>query len=407
MEQEIPNPVWSAPDPEGLVTCWLTARDKATLKGRRLRKAPVFRLPLLDAWPTARRDLLVSWLAIKAKRIRHDTLLKKAGAGSVALAESLLQELLLCGALELDEQFRGGLWWPLWLRFLHIPPLVSALGLPDPEALRKSWQAARQMPLADAQLQSAAEELAKLPPGRALARLELLRALALWREDERCGTWRDFAQFARGDTKAITEAERNWLGTSLDLDDLGISGHEPMLLLAAPLRLEFENGTLDLAAPGDFVALTAKSVAASRAVIGEVNQWHLVENRTSFERVARRGEGGTIWLPGFPPRWWQKAVRWLIGLAPAPARIACDPDPAGLEICLQAASLWRDAGLPWSPWHMAPGDLDALPARKPLSPRDRERLLALRATGLPHPQLEALARHMEVTGEKGEQEAGL
>lgn len=46
-----------------------------------------------------------------------------------------------------------------------------------------------------------------LPPARALERAALLDAVERWRADGRHGTRRDFAQYARGATKAISPAE--------------------------------------------------------------------------------------------------------------------------------------------------------------------------------------------------------
>ena len=111
-----------------------------------------------------------------------------------------------------------------------------------------------------------------------------------------------------------------------------------------------------------------------------------------------------LWLPGYPPGWWRSAVAHLLALALAPAAIACDPDPDGIAIALQAARLWEDAGEPWSPWHMDAADLARLPARRPLTARDRELLEHLRGLPLP-PALAGLAIAMMETGEKGEQES--
>ena len=118
----------------------------------------------------------------------------------------------------------------------------------------------------------------------------------------------------------------------IDLAEFGIERHTPLLLIAAPLTLTLTHGQLDLAASPDFAALTPATMQAVTATSGTVSRWQLVENRTSFERVAKKREPdvGVIWLPGYPPSWWRTAVGQLLDLAPAPARIACDPDPAGM-----------------------------------------------------------------------------
>lgn len=140
----------------------------------------------------------------------------------------------------------------------------------------------------------------------------------------------------------------------------------------------------------------------------ERGTWRLVENLSSFERVARSAVAGeaVLWLPGYPPSWWLGAVRTLLAAAPAPALIACDPDPDGIAIALQAAAPWRDAGLDWMAWKMSADDLADLPVRRPLTGRDRERLHALPDSGLP-PVLDSFARLMLEHGETGEQEAML
>lgn len=237
----------------------------------------------------------------------------------------------------------------------------------------------------DPALTQALSCLDSLPAARAVARGKLLAALLEWREEQRSGTRRDFALFARGTTKAISDAEWRWLEDSLDPADFGIERHTPLLLLSAPLVLIAPAGRLDLAAPPDFCAITPQTLAVAHAVEHIVERWRVVENRTSFERVARGRERdtGVMWLPGFPPAWWREAVTHLLHLAPAPAEIACDPDPAGIEIACQAGKLWTERNLPWTPWQMEPERLTALPTRIPLTPRDRERLLVWREGSLP------------------------
>lgn len=113
-----------------------------------------------------------------------------------------------------------------------------------------------------------------------------------------------------------------------------------------------------------------------------------------------------VWLPGFPPGWWQEGMRQLLAGAPAPAEIACDPDPAGIAIALQAAALWEAAHLPWLPFAMQRDDLLTAPRRKPLTDHDRQQLARLLARPLPLP-LRQLADALLELGEKAEQEAYL
>jgi len=67
---------------------------------------------------------------------------------------------------------------------------------------------------------------------------------------------------------------------------------------------------------------------------------------------------------------------------------------------------WQEAGLEWTPWSMSADDLAALPVRRALTARDRERLATLIDTRLP-PVLLDLAHWMLEHDEKGEQEAML
>ncbi len=145
------------------------------------------------------------------------------------------------------------------------------------------------------------------------------------------------------------------------------------------------------------------------AASGTVSRWQLVENRTSFERVAKNREpdAGVIWLPGFPPSWWREAVGRLLDLAPAPAHIACDPDPAGIAIALKAAELWQERGLAWQPWKMAAADLASLRVRKPLTEGDRQQLTTMQQDPALPATLAELLKWMLEQGEKGEQEGYL
>jgi hypothetical protein len=109
----------------------------------------------------------------------------------------------------------------------------------------------------------------------------------------------------------------------------------------------------------------------------------------------------------FPPSWWREAIGHLLDVAPAPAQIACDPDPAGIAIALKAAELWRERKLDWQPWKMSAADLAALRVRKPLTDGDRLQLAALQQElALPDPLADLLEWMLE-HGEKGEQEGYL
>ncbi len=159
------------------------------------------------------------------------------------------------------------------------------------------------------------------------------------------------------------------------------------------------------AAP-DFVGVSKPTVKLSRSMLGSVRHWRVVENRTSFERVARTygAEDAVVWVPGFAPHWWLEAVASMLILAPAEALIACDPDPSGIEIALAVGKVWETARLTWTPWRMSAAALQSLPSRRPLSVFDRTRLESLRRRSLPA-DLEQLADWMARHDQKGSRKA--
>lgn len=376
---------------------------KARHRRNRLRPGPP---AAIDTWPSAWRELATVWVR-RGARCKWDTLLTGAGGTAFETAHDLLDALLVGGWVQIDEAWRGGRWQPVWVEFIALPDLRAALGLPDPADQQARLAQVLATLLADtaaAPFHEAAEAAATLRPALALARLELLTALARWKAPAQA-TRRDFAQFARGDTKAITSAEWDWLEAQVDLPACGIGEHTPLLCIAAPITLQLPRGWLNLDATSDFLALPPSTLDAADAAQGEISVWTLVENRTSFERVARNraSNEGVLWLPGFAPGWWQTAIARLLRIVPAPARIACDPDPAGIEIALHAGALWQAAGLAWQPWRMSVNDLASLPSRKPLTAHDRQRLDALCLGTLPA-ALNELAEVLACGGEKGEQE---
>lgn len=402
---------WSPPDGDGIRSLRLSDPKRASLKGKRLRRADPPPAGLgLDTWPADERQLLAEWVRRAGdKPTRHSTLMASAGAARSMLADRLLQRLLREGAVEIEEKHERGHWWPTQVRFIAPAALRAGLGLAEPDAARQAYLDARSRPLCHPALARAAESLDALPPARGLPRLELLLALDTWNAEQRSGTWRDFALFARGHTKQISEVEKAWLADEAGLADFRISAHTPLLRLRAPSIIRLPGGEIALGALPDFAALTPATVAAISGARQPPRVWHVVENLSSFERVARAcaADEGALWLPGYPPSWWQQAVATLLQHAPAPARIACDPDPDGIAIALQAGSLWSAAGLPWQPWRMGPAELLGLPTHRPLDLRDRQLLASLR-TGTPLPPgLAALAEALLQLSGKGEQEGYL
>jgi hypothetical protein len=381
--------------------------DRPMPKRRRRFRADIAAQP--DTLPEDWRTLLIRWLR-RGGRSRWETLAKDAGAAGLQSSQSLLDWLLRHGWATVEEERRHGAWWPLWVTLREIPRLHATLGLPDKNLETLRWDTLRaQLHAGSGQaFEQALASLDDMPSTRATARGELLAALGRWREEQRCGTRRDFALFARGTTKAISDTEWRWLEDNLDLADFSIERHTPLLLVSASLAIITATGRIELGATPDFAALTPQTLRAALSAEPHIARWRVIENRTSFERLARTREAdiGVLWLPGFPPTWWREAVAHLLALAPAPAEIACDPDPAGIEIALQAGALWETPGLAWTPWRMDASELAALSARSALSPHDWERLDALSQATLPQ-ALSELAAWMLTHGEKAEQEGFL
>lgn len=364
----------------------------------------------IDTLPADWRALAIRWAGPAAGKRRWETLVKEAGPDAYALAQRLLDWLLHAGWVAVVEERRHGAWWPNQVEFLDPPALRHALGLPDTHAAAQRWLQLRAQVIGTTgtAFDAAVAALDNLPPARAADRAQILLKLYIWREEQRCGTRRDFAHFARGDTKSITDAEWRWLEDTINLAAFAIERHTPLLLIAAPLTFELPTGTIDIGCLPDFAALTPAGIAATREIKGKVDRWRLVENRTSFERLARKRdeETGIVWLPGFPPGWWCTAMAQLLALAPAIGEIACDPDPAGIAIACKAGELWERAGLPWQPWRMDAHYLASLALRRPLAPADRTLLDQIEPQRLPS-SLAELRQWMIEHCEKGEQEGYL
>jgi hypothetical protein len=386
-----------------------TPLDKRVVCQKRLRTSNNAPQPL-DTLPAEWCELLARWVR-RGGNSRWETLINDAGTNQVQLAYSLLDWLLRSGWAAVAQQWKHGDWFPQRVELLHLSQLRSALGFRDKGDDTQRWQTIRTdlaKTLCDS-LIPALSALDELPISRALLRYELIVALQQWKDEQRSGTRRDFALLARDDTKGLSESEWAWLEQILDLAEFNIERHTPLLLLSAPLTLTAQQGNLELSSCADFAALTPATLQSMTAASGKVRRWHLVENRTSFERVAKQRDEdiGVIWLPGFPPSWWCIAVGKLLNLAPAPAYIACDPDPAGIAIALKASALWQEHGLDWHPWKMTATDLAHLRVRKPLTEADKLQLESLRNKNNLPSQLLALLEWMLEHSEKGEQEGYL
>lgn len=354
-----------------------------------------------------------AWIAMALRlgaRIKHSTLIQASGHEGFERCERLVELLVVQGRLEIEEtRVRStARWRAVWVCWRDWERLCAQLGIETPNRRRATVAAGSLASWFDADVEAAANEVA-LRPARvgAPGRINLLRRLDAWCSESRHGTWRDFALFALGDTKSVTTSQRAWLECKLDMGSLGVESHLPLTLVSGPMRIDSEAGVLELG-PQVFAGLEPAWWQGLRAIgwrQGKPCQGYVVvENRTTFDRMVKANDGQRIvlWCPGYPPSYWRDAVTRLLKLAPLPALIFCDPDPAGIEIALRAGELWHQAGAVWSPWRMEPEVLQQAPITRELSAADHHQLDRLTSQGLP-PMLDALAREMRLRG-KAEQE---
>ncbi len=191
----------------------------------------------LDTLPAEWRELLARWVR-RGGNSRWETLRNDAGITHVQMAQDLLDWLLRAGWAAVTEQRKHSEWWPQQVELLHLPQLRAALGLRDKDDDAQRWQDIRAslQTLNNPALSPAVLALDELPVQRALARQDLIFKLHDWQTQQQSGTRRDFALFARGDTKALSDSEWNWLESVIDLAEFGIERHTPLLLIAAPLH---------------------------------------------------------------------------------------------------------------------------------------------------------------------------
>lgn len=397
---------WSTPDDDGIRTCLLDVGAKSTLRGRRKRRSDVVKPDAVGLWPVHWRDVLRDWIKQGSERRKWDALLKIAGGNRAHDAWQVLDELLKAGLVEREEVRKNGQWHPLWVEFFEMETLRELCGLTNRDSMRRIRAEQEEFSLNNSLLEPLAVSLGQMPVERAVRRHELLTGLDTWITEGRVGTRRDFALFATGDTKGVSSSEWDWLEAELNiLEEIGISRHTPAVWLRAPITIVFDNGKLDLSVIPDCIALTPETLNQMIAYEGKLDQWLVLENRTVFERLARTlpAHTGALWVPGFAPSWWKRAVSAILHICPALVRISCDPDPAGVDIALDVGNICLKQGVLWEPWYMDKVTLSNLPREKSLAADDRIRLDRLLEMQLPE-SLRNLVEYMQETGVKGEQE---
>lgn len=384
--------------------------DTLRLHKKRRRYADNTPSPLATL-PAEWRELLVQWLRLGGNS-RWETLLKKAGIAQKTTAETLLEWLLNNGWVVVDEVRQHGDWWPYRVELQNQKTLRHQFGLPDMDDVTMHWQSLRSELQVEAEnnvhLHTALATLDGMPLNRAINRAMLVKFLLTWEADERVGTYRDFSLYARGATKEISKTEWDWLDTHFDLTELNIEQHTPLLMISADLTLRNTQGEMQLKISPDFAALTPTTVSNIQSASGNISAWILVENRTSFERIARKRQAyeAVVWLPGFPPSWWQTAMRHLLSIAPAPAQVSCDPDPAGIAIALSVIRLWQSLDLHADAFYMDVRYLENIAQPQTLNQYDQQLLEQLLSQDLPNTLYE-LATYIKTNQIKGEQEAYL
>jgi hypothetical protein len=406
------------------MTQWL---DTARGRGQRDRCAdgPVpEHLPLLGPDDG---DLLRRWLRSDGSRRGRKALLDDAGPAGIERAEALCERLLREGWVVRHERLSGGTWHWDAITWRNLPGLQALLGVSSPRqrtAQRQAligqaaaWlQARREDAAAHALdpdlLDELVRSLAQLGEDSTLrldllaVRLEVLQAVATWHDAGMQGSRRDFALHARGTTKALTDADWRWLEAAFDLERLRIARFAPVAWLAGDLELQWAGQRVHLG-PLHCLGLPLADLRRAGAASAP-RRWWLIENRASFERQAQvpAREPGCVlaWLPGRPSTAWLDAMAHLLALAPAPAWISTDADPAGVDIACTAGALWQARGLAWEPHLMGVAQWEATPQRWPLNEHDRRLLASLLARpGLPL-ELRALCEAMQREGRKAEQE---
>ncbi|MCE4556690.1 hypothetical protein [Pelomonas cellulosilytica] len=366
------------------------------------------RLPTLSA---EERELLIDWLRGSADTRPWQSLLQAAGPGRIELADALSQRALEAGLATRHERSEHGRWWPVKLCWVELEALQAALGLAtrsDREARTAVLAQRLETLMADDLVGEAAQALAEARMATAAveARAALLEALRRWAAEGRSGLRRDFALHL-GHTKAISAGEWGWLERHFDLPALGIDAFAPTLALAGDARLCWPGERLLDLGVAPFLTLPVDALQVLQRVDAPPARWWLIENRASFEKQAARRVAGDalVWIAGRPTRAWGEAMARLLALAPAPAAISADADPAGIEIALAAAEPWERAGLPWAAVAMEPERLDRS-GLQPLGRYDYSVLQRLALRDLPL-ELAALRDALAARGVKAEQEGWL
>lgn len=356
-------------------------------------------------WTPEMRGLLADIMKSDTTRRAWTTLASRAGAKRLSDLHAVVEALLMNGCVRVEERLSRGEWSPAYVEMLDIDLARQIAGLPNRRAIAAAAEAARRYLAESEYTRDLLAGLNRCRPDLVPRRVAIIRSLDAWMREGRHGTRRDFALYATGETKGIGAADWRWLHEADALEWAGIIEHEPFLLVGGRFSLRRDSGlSVDLGGALHPLGITPGALEGPVTAVVP-SRWVVFENRTVFDRAARiRTSSAILWVPGYAPGWWLSMVGRLIELAPAAAVLACDPDPAGIEIAHRAAGPWRAAGLSWAVAGMDGEALQALTAPRPqLTAADRATLERCRdlIDGTP---LETCHEALGNTGEKGEQE---
>lgn len=362
---------------------------------------------LISSWPSEWRVLVTHWLHRGGHRLSYKTVLGQANTGSrYAATLDLLDALLEEGWIKREEFRQGSTWQLKCIYWTNADLLRQALGLARLDAIEAAQIAALSGEPKNQQLSMLFDSLTRLRKNTLVSRRKLLDGLDDWLTNKLVGTRRDFSLRITGDTKGLSNADWAWLESHVVLEDTGIFRHIPLLLIQAPITISRRTVRMELTAAKPCIGLSPAILLDADLIQGDVEQWLIVENRTSFDRLCDQlpARHGLIWLPGVAPSWWMQCVGKILDALPQPAQIAADPDPSGINIAARAGRLWEVRGLNWFPWGMSSEVLANCSQRKKLTPHDHRILQEMSKRNLPS-SLVALAQWMNQNQFKAEQES--
>lgn len=393
---------WSEPDARGIRTLTLFLRPKRRISGERRRRADQH-TALTEALLEEEHRSLLRDLLVRFRGEWHwNRVLQVAGHERVEIASSLMEALLEMGYVEIVDRRDARGWQTHKVIPVAMEVLRALAGLPDLAKLSSALAAARAYVPQTAPVQELSTDLESGRVEIRLRRARLIPFLDSWILGSRSGTRRDFALYATGDTKGIEDADWRWLESRAVLEPAGIVDHVPLLLVGGGFSLvDAHERRLDVAGAQGPLGLPAAAIVGAISITSPP-AWIVIENRTVFDKACvLRPTSGVLWVPGYAPNWWLAAVEALLERASARLVLACDPDPAGIEIALRVITLWDVRGLAWTTAGMNASDFQYLASRRPLTAWDRAALERLR--DIPS-ELSGLRRALLESGVKGEQE---